>query len=189
MSTKFYIKDDNGSILSVDGKTRYTLLEGKAAYDFLQTDNGRKRQFFVDVDENGDKLGVEVSHEKEDKVKEYEAEQRHARYLRDIEVECKITVVSANMLVSVAGEDDIEMLETFADQETDTEADALKELSLQALRSALGKLSPDEYDLVFHLFLSDTPMTERQYAMKTNKPYMTIHNRKVAILKKLEKLI
>ena len=33
MSTKFYIKNDNGNILSMDGKTRYTLLEGKAAYD------------------------------------------------------------------------------------------------------------------------------------------------------------
>lgn len=189
MSTKFYIKDDNGSILSIDGKTRYTLLEGKVAYDFLKTEDGKSRRFHVEIDDNGDKIGIEASHEKQDRVKEYEAEQRHARYLRDIEVECKITLVSANMLVSVAGEDDIEMLETIADQEADTESDALKELSLQALRSALGKLSPAEYDLIFHLFLSDTPLTERQYAAKTNKPYMTIHNRKVTILKKLEKLI
>ena len=40
MSTKFYIKDNNGIYLSTDGKIRYTLLEGKALYDFLKTENG-----------------------------------------------------------------------------------------------------------------------------------------------------
>lgn len=189
MSTKFYIKDDNGNILSMDGKTRYTLLEGKAAYDFLKTEDGKRRCFHVEIDENGDKLGIEASPENESKVKEYEAEQRHARYLRDIEVECKITVVSANMLVSVAGEDDIEMIDTFADQDADTEGNAMKRIAIEALRSALGKLTPAEYDLIYHLYLKETPVTERQYAAKLNKPYMTIHNRKVAILKKLEKLI
>ena len=188
MSTKFYIKDDNGSILSIDGKTRYTLLEGKAAYDFLKTDDGRRRCFHVEIDENGDKLGIEASHEKEDKVKEYEAEQRHARYLRDIEVECKITVVSANMLVSVAGEDDIEKLETFPEQETDTESVALKELSLDALRAALQKLSPAEYDIVHQLYLAETPVSERQLATKLGLPQKTLKCRKMTILKKHEKL-
>ena len=106
MSTKFYIKNDNGNILSMDGKTRYTLLEGKAAYDFLKTEDGKRRCFHVEIDENGDKLGIETTPEF---IKKYEADERHARYLRQIEVECNITVVSANMLVSVAGEDDIEM--------------------------------------------------------------------------------
>ena len=30
MSTKFYIKDENGVFLSIDGVTRYTCLEGRA---------------------------------------------------------------------------------------------------------------------------------------------------------------
>ena len=51
MSTKFYIKDNNGIYLSTDGKIRYTLLEGKALYDFLKTENGRSRCFHVDIDE------------------------------------------------------------------------------------------------------------------------------------------
>lgn len=43
VSTKFYIKNDNGNILSMDGKTRYTLLEGKAAYDLLNDIEGSRR--------------------------------------------------------------------------------------------------------------------------------------------------
>ena len=189
MSTKFYIKDDDGNILSMDGKTRYTLLEGKAAYDFLKTEDGKRRCFHVEIDENGDKLGIEASPENEDKVKEYEAEQRHARYLRDIEVECKITMVSANMLVSVAGEDDIEMIDTFADQDTDTEEDAMKRIAIEALRSALGKLTSAEYDIVYQLFLAENPVSERQLAAKLRIPQKTLNCRKLAILKKLEKMI
>lgn len=60
MSTKFYIKDNNGIYLSTDGKIRYTLLEGKALYDFLKTENGRSRCFHVDIDENGNKIGIEA---------------------------------------------------------------------------------------------------------------------------------
>ena len=71
MSTKFYIKDENGNILSMDGKTRYTLLEGKAAYDFLKTEDGKRRCFHVEIDENGDKLGIEANPEIE---KQYEAD-------------------------------------------------------------------------------------------------------------------
>ena len=148
MSTKFYIKDENGNILSMDGKTRYTLLEGKAAYDFLKTEDGKRRCFHVEIDENGDKLGIEANPEIE---KQYEADERHARYLRQIEVECNITVVSANMLVSVAGEDDIEMVETFADQETDVESSAMHNADIKTLHEALKFLTPKEYAIIYHL--------------------------------------
>ena len=189
MSTKFYIKDNNGNILSMDGKTRYTLLQGQAAYDFLKTEDGKRRCFHVEIDENGDKLGIEASPENESKVKEYEAEQRHARYLRDIEVECKITIVSANMLVSVAGEDDIEMIDTFADQDPDTEEHALRSLAIEALRSALEKLTPAEYDIMYQLFLTENPVSERQLAKQLGIPQKTLNCRKMAILKKLKELI
>jgi DNA-directed RNA polymerase specialized sigma subunit len=186
VSTKFYIKNDNGNILSMDGKTRYTLLEGKAAYDFLKTEDGKRRCFHVEIDENGDKLGIEANPEIE---KQYEADERHARYLRQIEVECNITVVSANMLVSVAGEDDIEMVETFADQETDVECGAMRNMDLQSLRKALSKLLKEEYDLIYQLFLAEEPLTERQYGAVKGIPQKTVNCRKQAILGKLKKFL
>ena len=63
MSTKFYIKDENGIFLSIDGKTKYTCLEGQALYDFLKTEDGGGRCFHVDVDEDGNKIGIEASPE------------------------------------------------------------------------------------------------------------------------------
>ena len=60
MSTKFYIKDENGIFLSTDGKVKYTCLAGKELYDFLKTEDGKARSFHVDIDENGDKIGIEA---------------------------------------------------------------------------------------------------------------------------------
>ena len=183
MSTKFYIKDENGNILSMDGKTRYTLLEGKAAYDFLKTEDGKRRCFHVEIDENGDKLGIEANPEIE---KQYEADERHARYLRQIEVECNITVVSANMLVSVAGEDDIEMVETFADQETDVESSAMHNADIKTLHEALKFLTPKEYAIIYHLYLAKKPLTEPQLAVKLGISQQAVSKRKKTILCKLK---
>ena len=60
VSTKFYIKDDNGIFLSADGKTKYICLEGSALYDFLNSEDGKNRTFYVDINENGDKIGIET---------------------------------------------------------------------------------------------------------------------------------
>lgn len=59
MSTQFYIKDENGIFLSVDGKIKYTCLEGQKLYNFLKTKDGRKRCFHVEIDEDGNKIGIE----------------------------------------------------------------------------------------------------------------------------------
>lgn len=40
MSTKFYIKDENGIFLSTDGKIRYTMLKGKELYNFSKARMG-----------------------------------------------------------------------------------------------------------------------------------------------------
>ena len=61
MSTKFYIKDDNGTFLSSDGKTRFSCLEGQALYQFLNSDQGKARRFDVEINDDGDRIGVEIA--------------------------------------------------------------------------------------------------------------------------------
>lgn len=186
MSTKFYIKNDNGNILSMDGKTRYTLLEGKAAYDFLKTEDGKRRCFYVETDDDGNKTGIEINPEM---VTACNEQRERDRYRAKVKAEMNISIVSSNTTVSVAGEDDIEMIETFADDETDVEKSAMHNLELEALRMALSKLPPKEYDLIYHLFLADEPLTERQYGEVRGIPQKTINCRKQAILRKLKKYL
>ena len=182
MSTKFYIKDDNGSILSVDGKTRYTLLEGKAAYDFLQTDNGRKRQFFVDVDENGDKLGVEAEPVF---IKKHEPEMRRKRYLDSVKVECKITFVSGNTCVEDT--DNAELFDTIEDETADVFEALYAKEEIEILHKAIASLSPQEKDLLAKLFFSKAPMSEKEYAELHGISQQAVSKRKLAIFEKIKK--
>lgn len=63
MSVQFYIKDENGIFLSIDGKVKYTCLEGQKLYNFLKTKDGRNRCFHVEIDEDGNKIGIEATPE------------------------------------------------------------------------------------------------------------------------------
>lgn len=183
MSTKFYIKDDNGIFLSADGKTKYICLEGSALYDFLNSEDGKNRTFYVDIDENGDKIGVET----EPKMVTACNEQRERdRYRNKVKAQLNITVVSGNIKVSIPGEDEIELIETITDEDTDVESDVMHNLDLETMRKALQKLTDEEYHLIYHLYLSKNPVTERKYAEIRGLHYMTVHNRKTAILKNLK---
>lgn len=185
MSTKFYIKDENGSYLSIDGKTRYSCLEGMALYDFLKTEDGKRRSFHVDIDEDGNKIGIEASLEF---LKKEESEKNHSAYLERQKAESGIEVISANIVVRDS-ESNMELIETVADITMNVELKALKAIDLQNLRKALGQLSKDEYDLIFHLFLADEPMTERQYGAARGIPQKTVNCRKKVILGKLKKYL
>lgn len=182
MSTQFYIKDENGFYLSTDGKTRYSLLKGKAAKEFLKTEEGKRRHYFVAVDENGDKLGIEASFDFKDK---YKSDLRHTKYLREIETECEYTIISANTSVSNYTEDEIELIDTIAVDEY-TEEHAIHNLDLETLRKSLKNLNTDEYELIYSLYLANQPLTERQLSANTGIPQKTINNRKKRILKKLK---
>ena len=150
MSTKFYIKDNNGIYLSTDGKIRYTLLEGKALYDFLKTENGRSRCFHVDLDENGNKIGSEAEPKM---ITACAAQRERDRYRYKVMTKLNITIVSANTLVSVPGEDDLELLDTVADEDVDLEAEAMHDLDLETLKKALQTLTKEEYRIIHCLYI------------------------------------
>lgn len=185
MSTKFYIKDENGIYLSIDGKTKYTCLEGQALYDFLRTEDGKSRCFHVDIDEDGNKIGIEAT---PDFIKAEESEKNHAAYLERQKAESGLEVISASIIVR-DNETEVELIETVADITVNVELEALKAIDLQNLRKALGQLSKAEYDLIYHLFLADEPLTERQYGAVRGLPQKTVNCRKKVTLGKLKKYL
>ena len=81
----FYIEDDNGEFISINGKKRFTRLIGKKAIDFLNSKNGKKR-FFLKTESNEydvlnffvDEIFIEVPSEK---VSEIRSEKNHEDYL------------------------------------------------------------------------------------------------------------
>lgn len=76
--------------------------------------------------------------------------------------------------------------ELIADETQDVENIVNKKLEMEALYSALSKLTKAEKMLIRCMFLQDKPMTERELAVVCNVSAVTIHKRKVAVLKKLQ---
>lgn len=183
MSTKFYIKDENGVYLSVDGKTRYTCLEGRELYLFLKSEEDKKRSFHVDIDDSGNKIGIEAEPKM---ITACAAQRERDRYRHKVMTKLNITVVSANTLVSVPGEESLELLDTIAGEDDDVETETMHRLDLETLRKALQTLTKEEYRIIYCLYLSKTPMSEKAIAKHLGMSQQAVSKRKRAIFEKLK---
>lgn len=78
--------------------------------------------------------------------------------------------------------------EVLPDLQSDSVEDkTIHTLMCEKLRQCMEQLSPDERDLISALYFEEK--SEREYSVQTGIPPMTIHDRKVRILKKLKKLM
>lgn len=75
----------------------------------------------------------------------------------------------------------------FASSDLLPEDVAIHNEQLHLLRAALAKLEPADAELIQALFYRG--LSERQLSKETGVPYMTIHNRKVRVLKILKKIM
>lgn len=76
--------------------------------------------------------------------------------------------------------------DVIADESVDIESDIEQKDLIEKLRYAMKSLSDEERDLVYSMFLSESPMTERDYANKTGVSGVAVHKKKTKILKKLK---
>lgn len=183
MSTEFYIKDNQGTYLSENNDVRYRKLEGKELYDFLQTDEGKKKMFHIETDENGNKIGIETNHEN---LKKLEKVMKHTVYLQRKQNEKGYGFVSTSILINDS-ESKIELIETIADITVDVEDEVLRKIDKSRIRCALNRLNEDEYSLIYDLFFSDNPQSELMIAKKLHISQQAISKRKKAIFSKLKK--
>lgn len=181
---KFYIVDKNGIYTSADGKTRFTCLTGKVLFDYLKSDEGSKKEFDIDFDDNGDEIGIEIP---KDIANAHLKEKERRKYVLKTQKTLGYTIVSLNS--DFEGKDG-EMM-TFEEVITDDSDDFVEEIALKAniktLRQALATLTSDEMNIISLMYLSDKPLTERQIAIERGVSQQAIHKYKCAILKKLKK--
>jgi DNA-directed RNA polymerase specialized sigma24 family protein len=75
----------------------------------------------------------------------------------------------------------------FADDTEVVEDTAVKTVMIEHMLDCLKLLAPEEQKLINELFFRGK--SERRLSAETGIPYMTIHDRKVKILRKLKKLM
>ena len=177
----FYIEDNNGQYVSADGSKRWTRLTGQALYDFLQTERGKKTYFFVDTDDNGVAIGVEIRNT--ELASNLKGDKNHGDYLKQVRDESGYITVSFDYFETEDGTSTGD--EVIPNDDDSIESDVLRQFDLETLRRALDALTEDEYALICALFLQDEPMTESEYANQKGTTQQAINKRKKAILKKL----
>ena len=178
----YYIEDQNGKYASADGSRRFTRLEGKAAYDFLKSPQGKNRRFMKLVNTEGEEDEINIEVHAED-MKAYRTYERREQYISDNVRENPYTIISLSY--AECGDDEYPE-ESLADEDVNVEEEVLHQIEIEILRRALDSLTEEDYALVCALYLQDKPMTLRAYAKTLGVPFTTIDSRRKAILSKLK---
>lgn len=183
MKKIFYILDGNGEFLSEDGKKRYRALTGQALYQYLRTEEGKKK--FFDVWQDDDRavmVGVEVPPER---AKIYAAEQRRRRYIKDVMQALDISHTSLDIITDMETNDISG--EQILSLGVSIEEDLIEKIEREELHKAIKKLSKEEQEFIKALFFDG--YSERDYAKKMGVYHNAIHKKKARILKKLKNFL
>ena len=184
MKKVFYILDSNGEFLSEDGKKCYKALTGQALYQYLRTEEGKKKYFDVwQDDDRAVMVGVEVPTER---AKIYEAEKRRRRYLYSVMEELDISITSLDVVLDAESEmvNGEHALPSLA---IDIEESLVEKIEKEELHKALKRLTKEEREFIKALFFDG--YSERDYAKKTGVYHNAIHKKKLRILKKLKNFL
>lgn len=180
---RFYIVDENGTYASTDGKTRFTCLTGKALFDYLKSDEGSKKEFDIDFDDNGDEIGIEIP---DDKLNKHLKDKERRKYVNKIQKVKGYTIVSLNSECEGKDGEIMTFEEVIADDSDDLIEEIARKEDIQRLQLALLQLNIEEFDLITSLYLIESPLTEAEYAARMNVNQSTVSRRKNAILHKLK---
>lgn len=179
----YYFENENGSYFSEDKSRRFIRLSGKAAYKYLRENSSEDTYFFKTVSDetDGEDVYVEVP---KSAVSVFRSELYHEQYLAKWKKKKGFRIISLLQQIEDQGELTIE--DIVPDESIDFENDVIHEIELEILRRALKSLTDEELKLIHSLFLSESPMSERELSSKLGIPQTTLNSRKKGILEKLK---
>ena len=131
---------------------------------FLETEEGQRRKnLFARLDAS-DEDDCIIFLECDPKTSaEIKNENNHSDYLRRMEDEWPRMMLSLDAPTQGVRDEEISMMETIADEETDTESGAMTGIFIRELPAALSELNPFELDLMASLYAAG--MSIDGYAM------------------------
>lgn len=177
MSKHFYFIDPNGIYESEDGTLRYGLLKGKAAYEKLK----ERKIRFMRYQEGEDEIFVELMNQEQKRYRQYE---RREQYIRDSREEHAPLILSLDNVIEMDGEEVV--YHDVIASDYDLEEEVVKYEELEMLRKYLSALNKEERKLVEALYLSENPISAREYAKRKGISHTAVNKQMEKILKKLE---
>lgn len=185
MSRKFYVKDENGTIPASNGEGMFKVIQGKALTSFIKSNEYKEKSFYSYKKKNGDIIYIECTKEQCEKFKK---EKMHQLYVHKQKEKSGLLEITLNTTVNQSDED-IEMIETILDEGAGYEKEIERKQMIEVLHKVLESLKPEEYELIYNLYLAEEPVSESQYSKNIGVPRKTINNRKLKILKKIKSFL
>ena len=182
----YFIESKNGEYPSWDGKRRFIKLSGKEAYEYLQTEEGRKKRFMKVDDDKGQISYFEIP---ADKVKEHRKDERRKQYVDDCREESGIVIVPITSALEDEQSEHCVTEESIADESVNVEEEAIHRIESDRLRRALMSLSDEEVLLILEAYRADVKATVRQLGKRHDVHFATISKRKIVTLHKLERML
>ena len=177
----FYVVDPSGTIKSSDGTKTYKALRGKALKDFLSSEEGKKRHFYINKDEKKNCIGVEVSLEI---YRELKKDIDRETYLKSVREQLDISETSIENMLLEDGEGNGE--EILEDKRQNLDEALISKEEKAILKTALKSLTVEERRVICLLYLVEQRLTERQVAKLLGISQKNVNTRKKKILAKIE---
>ena len=181
MAKKFYVLDEQGTVKSSDGRRRYRVLDGETAYAFIHSPHGRNIEFMKCEDEYGNEIGIEVPPEN---LAEYRREKNREDYLRQVQEEMGISIVSFDSVI-IDGEE-MSGEEAIPDEAMTAEEMIMAREERLLLKDALRSLSKEELYIIKSLFFDTPRKTETSLGEELGISHQAIHKKKHKIFEKIK---
>ena len=184
MAKKFYVLDEQGTVKSGDGRRSYRVLDGETAYAFIHSPHGRNIEFMKCEDEYGNEIGIEVPPEN---LAKYRREKNREDYLRQVQEEMGISIVSFDSVI-IDGEE-MSGEEAIPDEAMTAEELLMVKEERRLLKDALRALPKEEFYIIKGLFFDKPKKTEKSLGVELGVSQPAIHKKKMEILKKLKNIL
>ncbi|MBE6910607.1 MAG: hypothetical protein E7422_03535 [Ruminococcaceae bacterium] len=170
MKKRFYIKKNP----SAQGNDIEWIELSKQAFTAFLASPESKGRYFVN-------MGNAILEASEEAYLDWLKEKNHRDYLRKQANGITVLSISENEDAErESGESAIK------DASVDMEADVLRKIDLEALRSSLASLDDESYYIIHSLFFAENPLSTREMENKLGVSHTVIVRRKNKILKKMK---
>jgi DNA-directed RNA polymerase specialized sigma subunit len=163
----------------------WIVMDAKEFHDFLMTSDGesRKKMFGMIAPVVKEDALIVIECDDPEKARELRREYRRTKYIYETNKYVELQLCSLYELINE--QESISLGDTIPDPYCNVEKTVLLLMELGDLRDAIATLSQIEKDLVYHLYLSETPCKVKQYAKMIQVSRYVVHRRKTRVLNKL----
>lgn len=170
---------------SEDGSPVWRELTGKEFFQFVHSDEGRKRRFIEMMPEFREESRIVVE-ATEEQLSDWEKERNRAAYLKRWKAKRRYRVIPLSDLPS---EYECSLEDRLADPDVDVETEVLDAIHREDLRAAIQKLPDTERLLIEQLLRCHMEIGVRELSRKLGLPYSTVRGRANKAMGHLKKML